>query len=206
MKPTVQSHPPAPGTSARSWLWVDGVGGFLVCGGPTCTIGQPVGEGVDIAILADISSRHAVIHYHSDGYVLEPLRPTLVDGLPSQGPAVLGRRATIELGSVRLDYCRPHPYSTSARLEIVSKHGTSPSCDGILLAGDSLVLGPGQQAHVRSSNRSGELVLYREQGRWLVRGREPLEIDGVLSDAGGPLGRGSRVVGPDISFTFEEAG
>ena len=43
-------------------LWVDAVGGFLVCGADQVRIGQPVHcSSVDIPILGDISSRHASI-------------------------------------------------------------------------------------------------------------------------------------------------
>ncbi|HWC90899.1 MAG TPA: hypothetical protein VG433_14615, partial [Pirellulales bacterium] len=74
------------------------------------------------------------------------------------------------------------------------------------LAGDSLVLGPGPRAHIECPAGSGEILLYRQQARWFCRGAGPLEIDGRITAGGGPLGRTSRVVGPDFSFTLEEAG
>jgi hypothetical protein len=207
MKPLVQPHFEASIEPARFWLWVDGVGGFLVCEGAECTIGQPVGAGVDVGILADISSRHAVIHRRQDDYVLEPLRPAAIDGRTLAGPALLADRSTIQLGeSVQLAFRRPHPYSNSACLALASQHRTSPLCDGVLLAGDSLVLGPGQRAHVQCPAGSVEIVLYRQHGQWFCRADGPLEIDGRPTAGGGPLGRASRVVGPDFSFTLEEAG
>jgi hypothetical protein len=241
MKPQVKTHCPASIEPARFWLWVDGVGGFLVCEGTECTLGQPVGADVDVGILADISSRHAVIHRRQDDYMLEPLRPVAIDGRKLAGPALLADRATIQLGeSVRLAFRRPHPYSNSACLAIASQHRTSPLCDGILLAGDSLVLGPGPRAHVQCPAGSGEILLYRQQAGWFCRATGPLEIDGRTTAGGGPLGfdrktaspqplspcgrwqgegsgkteavlrpnprRTSRVVGPDFSFTLEEAG
>ncbi|HEY5315994.1 MAG TPA: FHA domain-containing protein [Pirellulales bacterium] len=207
MKPLVQSHCQASIEPTRFWLWVDGVGGFLVCEGAEYTIGQPVGAGVDIGILADISSRHAVIHRRQDDYMLEPLRPVAIDGRTLKGPALLADRATIQLGaSVRLAFRRPHPYSNSACLAIASQHRTSPSCDGVLLAGDSLVLGPGPRAHIQCPAGSGEILLYRQQSQWFCRAAAPLEIDGQAATGGGPLGRSSRVVSPDFSFTLEEAG
>jgi hypothetical protein len=207
MKPQLQSRCQSSSKPARFWLWVDGVGGFLVCEGPECTIGQPAASGVDIGILADISSRHAVIRRQQDDYLLEPLRATSLDGRSLAGPALLADRATIQLGeTVRLAFRRPHPYSASACVHLASRHRTAPSCDGVLLAGDSLVLGPGSRSHVHCPAWMGEIVLYRQNAQWFCRAAGPVEIDARSTAGGGPLERSSRVAGCDFSFTLEEAG
>ena len=62
----------------RALLWVDAVGGFLVCLDDTIAIGQPSpGESIAVPILADLSRRHAVIRRDAGAYVLEPLQRTL---------------------------------------------------------------------------------------------------------------------------------
>ncbi|HEX4150415.1 MAG TPA: FHA domain-containing protein [Pirellulales bacterium] len=206
MKPQLQSRCQSMQKPARFWLWVDGVGGFLVCEAAACTIGQPAAE-VEIGILADVSSRQAIIRRQQDDYLLEPLRPTKLEGRVLAGPALLSDRATIQLGeSVRLLFRRPHPYSASACLNLASGHRTLPASDGILLAADSLVLGASSRAHVRCRAWTSEVVLYRQQGQWACRSAGPVEIDARQTIGGGLLERSSRIVGPDFSFSLEEAG
>lgn len=188
------------------WLWVDGVGGFLVCTGDECTIGQPVG-GAEIGIFADISRRHATIRRDEADWVLEPLRPTAMNGQVLDRTVWLADRAEIQLGtSVRLKFERPHPYSNSARLTMASGHRFCPSCDGVLLAGDSLVLGPGSRAHVRLPPEAGEIVLYRQGEQWFCRSDDALEVEGQPAVGEARLTAGSRVTARGVSFTFEEAG
>ena len=72
-----------PANSSRLALWIDSVGGYLVCLSNELTLGQPVpGDSVDIPILGDVSRRHAMIERDAEGYVLRPLRVTLLDGPP----------------------------------------------------------------------------------------------------------------------------
>ncbi|MCG8583415.1 MAG: hypothetical protein MI757_01725, partial [Pirellulales bacterium] len=57
-----------PASSSRLALWVDEVGGYLVCLSDQLTIGQPVsGSEVDIPILGDVSRKHAVIERDAEG-------------------------------------------------------------------------------------------------------------------------------------------
>ena len=44
--------------SPRYFLWIDGVGGYLVCLGNRLTFGQAAQPGVDVPLVADVS-RHA---------------------------------------------------------------------------------------------------------------------------------------------------
>ena len=59
---------PTPHPAARFLLWVDGVGGYLVCEGDEVTLGQPVqGSYVDVPVLGDVSRIHnaVVLSRHS---------------------------------------------------------------------------------------------------------------------------------------------
>lgn len=190
----------------RMIVWIDAVGGYLVCLGEEVIIGQAgPGAAADIAIQADLSRRHARLRREGEGYVLEPLvRGVSFGGKPVQGPTLLSDGDEFELGAgVRLRFRKPHVLSASARIELVSYHRFQPLCDAVLLMAESCVLGPKWQNHVVCRDWAQDLVLYRQDGRLLCRSMESIEIDGKLCDGRGPLTTRSRVVGSDFSLSIE---
>lgn len=190
----------------RFLLWVDAVGGFLVCCGAQVRLGQAVPESpVEVPLLADLSRHHATIRRDGEGYLLEPLGPTQLNGVPLRQPAWLADGSQIGLGrSLRLRFRRPHPLSATATLEILSHHQTRPTTDRVLLAADTCVLGPSAQGHVLCRNWPAEVVLFRRPDGWHCRADELLEIDGRQAVRSGPLTLRSRVVGPHFAFSLEE--
>ncbi len=110
----------------------------------------------------------------------------------------------LELGDgVKLRFRRPHPLSTSARLEPASTHRTRPSTDAVLLMADACILGPHLQSHVVVPDLRGEIVLFRQGNGLACRGPGTMTIDGIDHERRGPLARNSRVVGDGFSFTLE---
>jgi hypothetical protein len=186
-------------------LWVDSVGGYLVCLGDEVTLGQPGrSASVDIPILGDLSCRHARIWRDGEGYLIEAIREVRVDGRPVSRVALLGQQSQIQLGgSVRMVFRRPHALSATARLDFVSRHRTQPSVDGVLLMADSCVLGPKPHSHVVCRDWPREVVLYRHDEQLYCRSRGALEIDGLRSTDRGLITRRSRVVGDRFSFGLE---
>jgi hypothetical protein len=186
-------------------LWVDSVGGYWVCLADVVTLGQPgPGPAVDVPILADISARHAKIRRDGEGYLLESLRNSQVDGRPVPQVAWLQHGSRIELGnSVRLTFRRPHALSGTARLDYLSSHRTLPTSDAVLLMADSLVLGPKPHSHVVCRNWTSEVILYRHDDALFCRSAGGLSIDGVAYKDRGPLERHSRVEGDGFSFSLE---
>ena len=78
----------------RLLLWVDSVGGYLVCTADEVVLGQPVAEGgPDIAIMADLSRRHAVIRRQGGNYSIEAVRRVCVNGQPVTASAPSGMEA-----------------------------------------------------------------------------------------------------------------
>src|SRR5262249_20552437 len=70
-KSTIQPAPAENASSPRFLLWIDGVGGFLVCLAPKVTMGQATPEGnVDLPLFADISRVHATLTRDVEGYLL----------------------------------------------------------------------------------------------------------------------------------------
>ena len=192
-------------SDGRFLLWVDGVGGYLVCTNEEITLGQPVpGSQVDVPILGDISRRHARIRRDGEGYLIHPLRSVRVDGREIQSAATLVDGNLIELGdNVRLRFRRPHTLSRTARLEFVSHHRTHPSADAVLLVAESCVLGPGDKSHVVCRDWSHDVVLFRQEGQWHCRAPGRFEIDGVEVVDRGPIHGRSRIGSDDFSLSLE---
>jgi hypothetical protein len=190
----------------RFRLWIDAVGGFLVCLGDEIVLGQAASENYpDVPILGDLSRRHALIHRDEEGYVIDPVRLVKIDGRAIERPTTLADGRMIELGNgVRLRFRRPHPLSFTARLELVSHHRTLPALDGVLLMADSCIVGPGPQSHVVARDLAGEVVLFRQGAGLACRTAGQIKIDGTGHEGRGPLTAKSRVEGSDFAFTLEE--
>jgi len=192
--------------SDKFMLWVDAVGGFLVCLADKVTLGQPVACGtVDVPILGDISGRHARIQRDGEGYLIEAIRRVRVDGLEVEKIASLCSGTKIVLGDgVRLVFRRPHALSATGRLDFDSHHHTQPSADAVLLMADSCVLGPKPSCHVVCRDWSQEVILYRQDEQLCCRTAGALEIDGIRHRGRGPITANSRIEGEGFSLSLEE--
>ncbi len=196
----------------RALLWVDAVGGFLVCLDDCVVLGQPspgdhpAGVApIAVPILADLSRRHAAIRRDAGSYVLEPLQRVSINGREITGPHVLADNELIQLGdAVRLRFTKPHALSATARLTLESHHKTQPSADAVLLMADSCVLGPNRHCHVRCRDWQHDVVVYRQNDRVYCRADQPLSIDGVIARGENEIQSGVRVEGEEFSFTWED--
>jgi hypothetical protein len=189
----------------RFLLWIDSVGGYWVCLRDEVTLGQPIPQAIaEIPILGDISGQHASIRRDGEGYLLEALRPSWLDGRPVEGTRLLKHGSVIQLGdAVRLAFRRPHALSATARLDFLSRHRTQPSADAVLLMAESCVLGPKVHSHVVCRDWSEEVILYRQEDQLFCRTRGWLEIDGVRYKDRGPIHCNSRIVGEQFSLSLE---
>jgi hypothetical protein len=186
-------------------LWIDGVGGYLVCLGSRVTFGQALHDGhVDVPLVADVSRLHASLTRDAEGYVLEAVRPIQVNAREVTR-ALLQPGDRITLGSsCQLQFQQPVPVSTSARLDLVSGHRLPLSVDAILLMADTLVLGEGPQVHVVVPDLKQPLVIFRQKDTLGLRHAGKLYINGrtsgerlLLSDLH------ATVNGENISFALE---
>jgi hypothetical protein len=207
------SAAPKPGPSKRNvrsddrrfLLWVDAVGGYLVCLDEEVVVGQAaLGNDPDIPILGDLSRRHAVVRRSGDGYLLEPVAAVMINGRPVNRTTVLRDGDEIQLGqTVRLAFRQPHALSATARLDFLSRHRTQPWADSVLLMAESCVLGPRKSNHVLCRDWTQDVILYRKDEKLYCRAMESLEIDGQVCDGRGELTRKSRVSGTDFSLSLE---
>jgi hypothetical protein len=189
-------------------LWVDSVGGYLVCLKNEIVIGQPSSDAnPDVPILADLSRRHAVVRREGEGYTIEAIRSTKVEGRAVNGTAPLYDGSAIELGDgVRLRFVKPHPLSNTAKLEFVSRHRTQPSTDGVLLMAESCILGPAKTSHVLANRWEQEVVLFRKGTELGCRTSAKISVDGANKQGRCMLRAKSRVEGAEFAFAIEPFG
>lgn len=195
------------GTMRRLLLWIDGVGGYLICLTNRVTLGQATGDApVDVPLLADVSRMHATLSRDAEGYLIEAARPVLVNGL-SQTRATLRPGDRVTLGaSCQFLFQKPVPVSSSAKLEMVSGHRLPLSVSAVLLMADSLVLGSGAQVHVPIPDRKESLVLFRHKEGLGLRCPGDFTIDGKRCKDKGVLGIQAAAQGPDFALAIEPAG
>jgi hypothetical protein len=190
----------------RLQLWIDAVGGYLVCLADEIEIGQAAhGTKVDIPVFGNLSHVHARVRRDGEGYIISPEGKVLVAGRELIGPSFLTDGDEIQLGEVvRYRFRRPHALSASARLEPLSGHRTQPPSDAILLMAESCVLGPRLSNHVVCRDWTDDVILFRQEGEIHCRTNKEIEIDGRLCDGEGPLAANSHVCGEDFSLSVEE--
>lgn len=193
--------PPGP----RFMMWVDSVGGYLVCLGDTVRIGQAVaGSPVEIPVVGDLSRLHATIGRHRDGYFLDPQGPVSVAGRPVTSRRHLADGDELRLGgSFELRFRQPHPLSASARLEFLSHHRCQPSADGVVLMAGSCILGPAPGNHVVCRHWERDVVLVRQGQSLSCHVSEPFEVDGKSVDRRAPVTLDSRIQGRDFCISLE---
>jgi hypothetical protein len=154
----------------RFLLWVDGVGGYLVCLSSRVTFGQATAEGpVDVPLFAEVSRTHAEVTRDGEGYVIESGRGVRVNGDETKR-AVLSAGDRVTLGpSCQFLFHRPVAASSSVRLELTSGHRLPVAVEGVLLMGNELILGPGPAAHVELPGLEAAAVIYRSKDGLSVR-------------------------------------
>jgi tetratricopeptide (TPR) repeat protein len=196
--------PPREETAARFWLWIDGVGGYLVCLGNRVSIGQASPDNyVDVPFYADLSRQHAVLTRDSEGYSLEALKGVQVNG-KDVTKTLLQPNDRVTLGSsCQFQFRQPVPVSTSARLDLVSGHRLKQPVEAVLLMADTLILGPGSQVHVAMPDLKHPLILYRHKNGVGVRHVGSLLINGQPVRERGLLEPGASVTGDDFSLALE---
>jgi hypothetical protein len=211
VRPPVQVPPAAEGErpepAQRFLLWIDGVGGYLVCLANRVTLGQATPDGyVDVPLFADVSRLHAALTREDGNYLLEAMRPVQVNGKPAE-KALLRPNDRITLGTTcQLQFRQPAPVSATARLDLTSGQRLPLAVDGVLLMADTLLLGPGEQVHVVVPDLKYPVVLYRQKDGLGIRCPGPLLIDGQRCQERGLLQPTSSVSGEDFCFALEPLG
>jgi len=190
-------------------LWIDGVGAWQLCVGDSFVIGAPSFEDkcADIALLANVSRRHATLTRQEENWSLEAHQPTSVSGRTVTDHASLHSGDQICLAErVRLGFRIPSVLSSSAVIDFESDHRPSHSVDGIILMSDHCLLGPRRDHHICCPHWSDLVVLFHQQGRLKCRSKTPLTVNDKRVIDSEVLEHGAVVSGEDLRFRVEQLG
>lgn len=199
-----RSERPSPDQSFQ--IWIDGVGGYLVCPHKSVWIGQAIPQsGIDIPVVGDLRRRHARIELKEGEHLISPAGHLKVDGNSRRaGCSPLEDGQEIQFGErVKLKYAQPHPLSQTARLDFTSGNRTSPWSDGVLLMAQTIILGPSNRNHVHCPGWQKTLVIFRRKEQWMCRTSGEFEIDSKTFVDEGPIFLDSTISGDDYSLTLE---
>jgi hypothetical protein len=201
---TVPTHNASENGTPRHLLWIDGVGGFLVCLAPRVTVGHASARPApDLPLLADVSRLHAALQRDAEGYALEAYRPTRVNGQEAER-ATLRSGDRITLGaSCQLVFVQPLPVSASARLDLVSGHRLTYPVSSALLMADTLVLSGGTRGHVAIPELAQPIIVFRHKDSLALRYDGKIEVDGKTYHVRAPLEGGRTATIGEVSITLE---
>jgi len=206
LKPELQQIPVAKpvGIPRRFLLWIDGVGGYLVCTGPRVAFGQAANRGpVDVPLFADVSRLHAEIHRDGEGYTLESGHNVQVNGIPSTR-SVLNPGDRLTFGSTcQMVIQQPMPISPTVKLELVSGHRLPVAVDAIWLMAENLVMGPDGGVHIPIPDLPAPIVLYRSKDGLGIRCAGRFRIDGEPHEGRATLRVPCHVTTDQVSFALE---
>jgi hypothetical protein len=205
------ARPPAraveSGPKGRFLVWVDTVGGYLVCLDDRVILGRAGPDSqADVPLMGDLSRNHATLVRDGDSYVLRAQQPTFVNGRKVE-TTPLRDGDVIRLGStVELEFRQPSPVSSTARLAIVSRHRLPLAVDGVLLMAETCIIDGSPQAHIPAPGLAQPVVLYRQGGALWCRAAGGFEVDGRACSARAPLTLQSSILGDGFSFSLEALG
>ncbi len=204
--PTLKNHPaPQPVSPANRFiLWIDGVGGYLVCLSSRITIGQAGPDAAaDIPLFADVGRQHLTLSRDGEGYSLESSKPIQVNNqVVEKGLLKNGDRITLGT-SCQILFRQPVAISSTARLDLVSGHKLGLPVDGVLLMAETLMMGPANQAHVEIPEVNFPIILYRSKEGLGVRSKERLFVNEQVVKECPKLEMGSTLSGEAFSLTLE---
>ena len=196
------------GPKGRFLLWVDAVGGYLVCLDDRIVLGRAGSDShADVPLMGDLSRNHATLLRNGEGYLLQAHHASFVNGKPVVDQAVLHDGDVIRLGStVELEFRQPSPVSATARLSILSRHRLPLAVDGVLLMAETCIVGEALQAHIPAPALKSPVVLYRQAGALWCRAVGAFDVDGRTCASRAPLTLQSSVLGDGFSFSLEPLG
>lgn len=196
-----------PANECRKYmLWIDGVGGWQLCCGPEFVIGAPSFEkrSADIALLANVSRRHATLKHTDSEWHLKACQETAVSGKLVTDSHLMRSGDQICLAErVRLGFRVPSVLSSSAVIDFESDHRPSHSVDGIILMTDHCLLGPRRDHHIHCSQWPDVVVLFEQGGKLRCRSKTAISVDGHPVRDSAELTDGAMVSGEELRFRVE---
>jgi hypothetical protein len=219
-----------------SVLWIDGVGSFALCEQSFVSIGQSFpGNDVDLAIRGDLGRRACAIHHSNGEHWFERFQrhrdsQESSDAIPDDTPILMKDSEVFTISErVKFRYRRSSPWSSTARLDLVSEHRWQPFVDAVILVAGNILIGCDSSCHIqylqtqspapdlRTDQRpdihrgldqvrdTGRFVLFKNNQEWLCRvsGKEKVWVGNELQSALFTVKPGQRVQCDSLTFTLE---
>lgn len=188
----------------RFFLWIDGVGAYLVCLSNRISIGQATGDGpVDVPLFADVSRIHAALTRDAECYLLEASKAVSLNNSPAD-KAVLQHGDRITLGnSCQMTFELPVPGGLSARLQLAGGRRLPMAVDSVLLMADMLVLGSGDKVHVQIPELEKPVYLIRQKDQLHIKWDGEFRIENTLHQGRASLPRSGTVIADPFTFAIE---
>lgn len=184
----LNDSPPAP----RWRLWIDGCGGFLLLAGERWTLGGvSQNRDADICVRADLPRLAGTIERSGADYFWSGLQ-----GSDRRELIPSGQTLALQ-GSARLSLHQPSALSESAVLTLSPPHRFDQHVDAVVLANETVLIGPSPDCHIRYRESSDRAVLIRRGSQWLAKSG--------LAGESMPLAPGRRTMLRTLAMTLEEA-
>lgn len=203
--------PPSPSPNEelprRLLLWIDGVGGYLICFSSRVSIGQATPDAVvDVPIMADISRLHGYLTRDAEGYLLEAARPITVNQKPAERRLLKdGDRLGLG-GGCELIFRQPVPLSATARLQTTARHRLPLALDGVLLMAENCLLAQAGEAHIVIPELRRNVVLHRQGNGITLHAAGSFTVDGQPARHRAALTASSTAAAEDFRLTLEPVG
>ncbi len=178
---------------ALRWrLWIDGCGGYLLLAGNRWTLGG-VSETrhADICVRADLPRLAGTISRSGSDYFWKPVQSS------AQRELIVSGQSLSVAGSARLTLQQPSALCDSAVLTVRPPHRFDEHVDAVVLANQTVLVGPGSECHIRCRDLAERVVLIRQDDSWMVK-------EGMVGEAR-ELRAGQRVRLQTLAMTLEQA-
>lgn len=189
-------------------LWIDGVGGYLLCFGDEVVLGNRLQtaqtEIGKIPIQAAIRSEHCSILFDSESYWLEAYAACKVNRTTVTQRVRLSHDSVVALEDVQLRILVPSALSKTASLRIESGHRIDGGMDGAMLVRSTCLLGDSSQNHVVCRGWQDQVVIIQRQGRLFCKSQNGIiKRNGESAGSMAQVADGVHLEGEDWSMTFE---
>ena len=194
-----------PGSMPKQfYLFIDGVGAWLVCLNSRLILGQATGETpVDVPLFADVSRIHACLIRDEESWVMESTASAKTASGTVQRK-ILETGDPISLGQTcGLTFEQNVPGCLTARLVLTGSRRLPMAVDGVILMADMLVCGPGSRVHISIPSIKQPLYLVRQQNQLWVQWKGPFRINGEPVMDRAPLPMCGSVTSEDFTFAIE---
>jgi hypothetical protein len=173
-------------------LWIDSCGGYLLLAGNRWTLGGVNHERrADICVRADLPRLAGVIDRSGADYFWT--------GIGSSDRRILisnGQSLAVN-GSARLTLHLPSALSESAVLTVSPPHRFDQHVDAVVLANETVLVGPSPDCHIRCRDTTDRTLLIRRGDRWIAKAG--------LAGESHDLPPGQRTMLKTLAITLEEA-